>query len=117
MADKDRKKKTFNTLMNITMIRVRVAVVTEQKQEDITYSEYVSVAFVTQHAKRMLRIVIYSLSGCVICFSTFPHKRHDLKKKCVFTFSTTFVQNIFHFNTLRTGDADLRFYITTVQDG
>ena len=22
-----------------------------------------------------------------------------------------------HFNTLRTGDADLRFYITTVQDG
>ena len=23
----------------------------------------------------------------------------------------------FHFNTLRTGDADLRFYITTVQDG
>ena len=23
----------------------------------------------------------------------------------------------FHFNALRTGDADLRFYITTVQDG
>jgi len=22
-----------------------------------------------------------------------------------------------HFNTLRTGEADLRFYITTVQDG
>jgi hypothetical protein len=24
---------------------------------------------------------------------------------------------VVHFNTLRTGDADLRFYITTVQDG
>ena len=24
---------------------------------------------------------------------------------------------LFGFNTLRTGDADLRFYITTVQDG
>ena len=27
------------------------------------------------------------------------------------------VQTIERFNTLRTGDADLRFYITTVQDG
>ena len=25
--------------------------------------------------------------------------------------------NIYFINTLRTGDADLRFYITTVQDG
>jgi len=24
---------------------------------------------------------------------------------------------LFYFSTLRTGDADLRFYITTVQDG
>jgi len=24
---------------------------------------------------------------------------------------------LYKFNTLRTGDADLRFYITTVQDG
>ena len=28
---------------------------------------------------------------------------------------TSHIQN--YFNTLRTGDADLRFYITTVQDG
>jgi len=27
------------------------------------------------------------------------------------------VPNGFHLNTLRTGDADLRFYITTLQDG
>jgi hypothetical protein len=50
--------------MNVTMMRVRVAVVAEQRS--ITYSEYVSVAFVTHHAKRMLRIVIHGLSDCVI---------------------------------------------------
>jgi len=27
----------------------------------------------------------------------------------VLIFSTTFIRNISHFNTLRTGDADLRF--------
>jgi len=34
MADKDRKeKKTCNTRTNVTMMRIRVAVVAEQKQE------------------------------------------------------------------------------------
>jgi len=32
-------------------------------------------------------------------------------------FSTNNLISIWYFNTLRTGDADLRFYITTVQDG
>ena len=30
---------------------------------------------------------------------------------------TIYTQNCSFLNTLRTGDADLRFYITTVQDG
>ena len=35
----------------------------------------------------------------------------------VFVDEISFTSIKFAFNTLRTGDADLRFYITTVQDG
>jgi hypothetical protein len=31
--------------------------------------------------------------------------------------SAIYISDITEVNTLRTGDADLRFYITTVQDG
>jgi len=35
----------------------------------VTYSEYVFIALVIQHAKRMrLYIVICGLSGCTVCF-------------------------------------------------
>jgi len=34
----------------------------------------------------------------------------------VFVIQVKIIANI-SFNTLRTGDADLRFYVTTVQDG
>jgi hypothetical protein len=44
------------------------------KAMTIMYSEYVSVDFVTQHAKRMRPIVIGGLSGYAIFF-TFSHKR------------------------------------------
>jgi hypothetical protein len=58
----------------------------------ITYSEFVSVALVIQHAMRMRYVVICGLPNSTI-FSTQPHKRHFKKKirlldtKYVFWFS------------------------------
>jgi hypothetical protein len=57
----------------------------------ITYSEFVSVALVTQHAKRM-RLIILSSVTCVAVpyFNTVFHRRHDfrgkkfLSMKCLF---------------------------------
>ena len=61
-------------------------------------SVYMSLASVTQHAKRMRRLIL----SAVVClalpyFSTLSHKRHDFREKllehkmCVLTFATTFV--------------------------
>ena len=46
----------------------------------VTYSECVSVVFVTQHAKRMLHILL-SCAGClaVRCFPTLSHKGYDFR--------------------------------------
>jgi hypothetical protein len=57
----------------------------------ITYSNCVSVALVTQHAKRMHPIIL-SFVACMTLpyFSTLSHEQHDLSKKkllntkCVF---------------------------------
>jgi hypothetical protein len=46
----------------------------------ITYSDYVSVVFITHYAKRILRIAICALSGSTI-FSTLSHLRHNFRKK------------------------------------
>jgi hypothetical protein len=64
----------------------------------ITYSEYVSVALVIQHAMRMRHIVICRLSGCT---NIFPHylisgtisgkKKKKRNIKCISIVSTTFV--------------------------
>jgi len=51
-------------------MRVRVTIVAAKKAISIKYSEGVFVALVIQHAKRMRRIVICSLSGSA---KFFPH--------------------------------------------
>jgi hypothetical protein len=43
----------------------------------ITYREFVFVALGIQHAKRMRRIIICSLSGSTIFFSHYLKKRSD----------------------------------------
>jgi hypothetical protein len=56
----------------------------------ITYSKCVSVALFTQHAKRVRRIIMSSVTRTAVTyFSALSHKRHDFREKlfyikCVF---------------------------------
>ena len=48
----------------------------------ITYSERVSVVLVSQHAKRMRRIILLSVACPALPhLSIFSHKRHDFREK------------------------------------
>ena len=73
------------------------------KAWSITYSEFVSLVSVIQHATRMRHIIFTSVTCLAIpYFSTLSHKRHDFRKKkilnikCVLIFYTTFIGNISH---------------------
>ena len=53
-----------------------------RKAITITYSDCVSVALVNQHAKRMFRILLPTVSCPIpVHFSTLYHTRHNLLKK------------------------------------
>jgi len=55
----------------------------------------VSVALVTQHAKRMRRIVICGLPGCTVFFHTiFERKKIIEPKICVLIFCTAFSETL-----------------------
>ena len=52
----------------------------------ITYSECVSVALVIQHAMRMRRIILSSVTGLAVQnFSAISHKRYDLRENVLKT--------------------------------
>jgi hypothetical protein len=55
------------------------------KAISITYSEYVFVALVIQHAMRIRRIILSSVACPVLhYFSTLSHKQRDFRKKNIF---------------------------------
>ena len=73
------------------------------KPISVKYSECVSAALVTQHAKPMCPIILSLVCLAMQNFSTLSQKRHDFRNKviehkmCVLIFHTRFVWNISHF--------------------
>jgi hypothetical protein len=65
------------------------------KSVNVTYSEYISVALVIQHAIRMRRIILSSVASLATpYFPTFSNKRRHFRKKFIenkFFFPTTYV--------------------------
>ena len=92
------KQRTYN----VTLRRVCATFVAVENI-GIKYSELVFVALGIQHAKRMRRVILLSLTSPNLQhFSTLSYKRHDFRKKatehkmCAFDFVINFVWNISH---------------------
>jgi hypothetical protein len=65
-------------MYNVALKRVRGAIVLMEKQQMLRTLECVTVTSVTQHAKRMRRIILSSASCLVLThFSTLSPKLHD----------------------------------------
>ena len=65
---------------NATLRRVSLTIAAMEKQLSITYSECTSVALVIQHAKRMRRIILSSVTCLALQnFHRFSHKRQDFR--------------------------------------
>jgi hypothetical protein len=76
-----KKNRTGNVRIDVTLSRVRIAIVATKKVLTVTYSECVSVALGIQHAKRMRRVTVSPVACLVLpYFSTLSHKRHDFRK-------------------------------------
>jgi len=87
-------------MYKLTQNGVRVTIVNIEEQ-NITYSECVSVALVIQHAMRM-RCIILSLVEyqALLYLFALTYKRNDFREnkllnvKCVLIFPTTFVETL-----------------------
>ena len=65
---------------NVTLRRVLATIVAAEEQF-LTYSQCLFVDLVIQHAMYMSHIVMCSVCGSALYFSTLCHKRHDFRKK------------------------------------
>jgi hypothetical protein len=70
---------------------------------------FIVIYFIVTYATGMPKLKI-TLLVFYMCDTQLLFKRY-------LPYNVPYSDNLVSFNTLRTGDADLRFYITTVQDG
>ena len=98
MPNKKNVNNGGNVRINVILRRFRLTIIAVQTQEEITFSEYVCVALVIQHEKRMRRIISTSGARLVLpyFFFTLSHKQHNFgggglieHKMCILIFSTT----------------------------
>jgi len=96
------RRQEWQCTYNVTLKCVRVSTVAVERAKSITYSEFVSVALVIQHAKRMRHVVIRGLSGF---YHIRPHYLINdtmsgkilMNTKCVFWFPLQTLYEIFSF--------------------
>jgi hypothetical protein len=76
--------KTDNVRINVILRCVRVTIFFRGKAISITYSECVSVALITQHAKLMRLIILSSVARLAVpYFSTLSNKEYNFRKNLI----------------------------------